>query len=35
MATPEKMLELRNVSMAFGGLNVVSELDLYVTKARS
>ena len=32
MATPEKMLELRNVSMAFGGLNVVSELDLYVSE---
>ena len=30
MATAEKLLELRNVSMAFGGLSVVSHLDLHV-----
>src|SRR6266852_6378471 len=27
---PEKLLELRAVSLAFGGLSVVSELDLHV-----
>ncbi len=30
MAEPEKLLELRGVSMAFGGLSVVSNLDLHV-----
>jgi branched-chain amino acid transport system ATP-binding protein len=30
VATPEKLLELRSVSMAFGGLSVVSNLDLHV-----
>ena len=30
MAEPEKLLELRHVSMAFGGLSVVSNLDLHV-----
>ena len=30
MAEREKLLELRNVSMAFGGLSVVSNLDLHV-----
>ena len=28
----EKLLELRGVSMAFGGLTVVDELDLHVDK---
>ncbi len=30
MAEPEKLLELRGVSMAFGGLSVVSHLELHV-----
>jgi ABC-type branched-subunit amino acid transport system ATPase component len=32
VAAPEKLLELRSVSMAFGGLSVLSELDLYVSE---
>jgi branched-chain amino acid transport system ATP-binding protein len=33
MAEPEKLLELRRVSMAFGGLSVVSNLDLHVRES--